>query len=71
MDEAIADFNAAISLKPDNHINHFNLAIGLAKKGEYYGALASYNEVLQLCPEFAYDPKSKQFCDMIAKIKQK
>jgi len=57
LDEAIADFNQAIKLAPDQADPYLNRGTALEAKGEYRAAIADYNRVLAANPEdaFAYN----------------
>jgi tetratricopeptide (TPR) repeat protein len=45
-DKAIADYNAALKLLPDNPQVHYNLGIALKSKGDIAGAIAECHAVL-------------------------
>jgi tetratricopeptide (TPR) repeat protein len=53
MDAAIADFNAAIALNPENSYAHHELGLALAKTGDVDGALTALDEAVKLNPQSA------------------
>ncbi|WLT38631.1 tetratricopeptide repeat protein [Synechocystis sp. B12] len=57
LDEAIADFNQAIKLAPEQADPYLNRGAALEAKGEFKAAIADYNRVLAVNPEdaFAYN----------------
>ncbi|HTD91244.1 MAG TPA: tetratricopeptide repeat protein, partial [Burkholderiales bacterium] len=50
-DRAIADFDVAATLKPDDPVVYHARAIELAVKGDYPRAIADFDKVLQLDPK--------------------
>ena len=50
---AIDDCSAAIELKPDLVIAHFNVAIAFRRNGDRGRALSEYDEILRLDPNYA------------------
>ncbi len=53
VDEAVAQYNRALQLNPDNEDVHFNLGIALARQGKLDEAIAQYREALKLMPDYA------------------
>jgi protein O-mannosyl-transferase len=53
IDEAIAHFNEAIRLKPDNILPYFNRGAAYAKSGRHQEAIEDYTEVIRLKPDYA------------------
>jgi tetratricopeptide (TPR) repeat protein len=50
---AIADFNQAIKLKPDNDIAYYNRGLFKNDLKDYQGAIADYNQAIKLNPDYA------------------
>jgi len=50
-DEAIAQYTAALRLKPDFSLAHYDLGNALARQGRVEEAVAQYREVLRLKPD--------------------
>jgi tetratricopeptide (TPR) repeat protein len=53
LDEAIASYNKALSLKPDNAEAYNNMGAALKDQGKLEEAIASYNKALSLKPDNA------------------
>ncbi len=53
LDEAIAEFRAAIRLKPDYAEAHINLGIALQDQGKLEEAIAEYRAAIRLKPDYA------------------
>ena len=53
MDGALADYDHAIRLKPDNPINMHNRGLARKVNGDFEGALADFNEAIRLQPDFS------------------
>jgi Flp pilus assembly protein TadD len=53
VDRAIADFNEAIRLEPNNAMQLNNRGHAYIKKGDYDRAIADYNEAIRLDPTLA------------------
>ena len=53
MDEAIAEFRAAIRVNPDFAIGHYNLGVALKKQGKLDEAIAEFRAAIRLQPDFA------------------
>lgn len=51
IDEAIAEYNAALRIKPAYATARTNLGVALAKRGKSADAVASYNEALRIKPD--------------------
>lgn len=51
--EAIAKYDEALRLNPDDEDTHFNLAIALARAGRNEEAKQHYEEALRILPEYA------------------
>ncbi|MEK7677935.1 MAG: tetratricopeptide repeat protein [Verrucomicrobiota bacterium] len=51
--EAIAKYNEALRLNPDDEDTHFNLAIALARAGRNEEAKQHYEEALRILPDYA------------------
>jgi tetratricopeptide (TPR) repeat protein len=51
MNQAVAEFQAAIRYKPDYVGAHFNLGSALARLGRYDEAIAEFSEALLLNPD--------------------
>jgi len=54
LDGAIADFNQAIELAPDQADPYLNRGTALEAKGEFAAAIADYNQVLSIDPKDAF-----------------
>ena len=52
-DRAIADFNEAITLSPDDAGTYYNRGIAYGEKGEYNLAIADYDKAIKLKPDYA------------------
>lgn len=52
VDRAIADFNAAIGLDPNNYAAHYNLGASYLRKGESGKALQSLSNTIHLNPSY-------------------
>jgi tetratricopeptide (TPR) repeat protein len=52
LDEAIAEFQAAIELKPDNPDAHRNLGSAYGEQGKWEEAAAAYEQTIKLAPDF-------------------
>jgi tetratricopeptide (TPR) repeat protein len=53
LDEAIADFNQALQLDPNDARIHYNLGTALLKKGRFEEAIASFQRAVQANPAYA------------------
>ena len=53
LDEAIASYNKALSLKPDYAEASYNMGNAFKDKGKLDEAIASYNKALSLKPDYA------------------
>ena len=53
LEAAIAEYRAAIQLKPDFAVDHFNLGIFLRKQGKPEEAIAEFRTAVQLKPDLA------------------
>ena len=53
LDEAIAEYRAAIRIKPDFAEAHYNLGVVLANQGKLDEAIAEYREAIRIKPDFA------------------
>jgi len=53
MDAAIAEFQAAIRLKPDYVLAHNSLGIALGGQGRLDEAISQFQEALRLKPDYA------------------
>ncbi|MGD0745856.1 MAG: tetratricopeptide repeat protein, partial [Verrucomicrobiota bacterium] len=53
VDEAIAQFQKALEIKPDFALAHYNLGNALAQKGNVDEAIIQYQEALQINPDDA------------------
>ena len=51
MDEAIASYDKALQLKPDDHQAWYNRGIALGNLGRLDEAIASFDKALQLKPD--------------------
>ena len=54
LDGAIADFNQAIKLAPDQADPYLNRGTALEAKGDFTAAIADYNQVLSIDPKDAF-----------------
>jgi lipoprotein NlpI len=54
LDAALADFNKAVELKPDNATAYDDRGIVKRAKGDLDGALADYNKCIELKPDDTY-----------------
>ena len=52
-DRAIADYNEAIRLNPNDADAYYNRGNAWSDKGDNDGAIADYNEAIRLIPQFA------------------
>jgi tetratricopeptide (TPR) repeat protein len=53
VNEALAHYQKALALQPDNALNHYNLGIALGKKGQTDEAIGQFQEALRLKPDDA------------------
>jgi Flp pilus assembly protein TadD len=53
VDEAIAEYRAALAISPGYSDAHYNLGIALARDGRRPEAIEEFNEALRLAPRFA------------------
>ena len=53
LDEAVAEYRAAIRLKPDYAEAHYNLGIALTDQGKLDEAVAEYRAAIRLQPDYA------------------
>jgi tetratricopeptide (TPR) repeat protein len=53
LDEAIASFNKALSLKPDYAEAYYNMGLAFQDQGKLEEAIGSYNKALSLKPDYA------------------
>ena len=51
--DAIADYDEAIRLKPNDAGAYLNRGIAKQKQGQYEAAIADYDEAIRLKPDFA------------------
>jgi tetratricopeptide (TPR) repeat protein len=51
--EAIADFEAALEIKPDLALTHNYLALALVERGEFEAAFTHYQKALDIDPDYA------------------
>ncbi|QMS88265.1 tetratricopeptide repeat protein [Nostoc edaphicum CCNP1411] len=51
-EEAIASFDSALKIKPDNHEAWFNRGVALGKSGQHEEAIASFDSSLKIEPDF-------------------
>src|SRR5208282_1539701 len=51
LDEAIADFNQALELDPQNADAYYNRGVAEYSNGELEAAIADYNQVIEINPE--------------------
>jgi tetratricopeptide (TPR) repeat protein len=52
--QAIADYNKAIELDPNDADAYYNRGIAYADQQEYAQAIADYNKAIELDPKYAY-----------------
>ena len=52
-DDAIADYNEAIRLRPQHALTYFNRGSAYRKKGQNEQAIADYQKALELSPDLA------------------
>ncbi|MBD2249297.1 tetratricopeptide repeat protein [Nostoc sp. FACHB-888] len=50
--QAIADFNQALKLQPNDAVAYYNRGVAYIKQGNYTQAIADYNQALNLQPNF-------------------
>ena len=67
MNEAVAEFQAAVRTKPDNVGAHFNLGSALARLGRYDEAIAEFSEALRLNPALADAREAIETCKALRK----
>jgi len=53
LDEAIAHFQKALEIQPDDAETHYNLGKALAGRGQVEGTIAHYRKALEIRPDFA------------------
>ena len=53
MDEAIADFNEAIRINPNNKMAYVNRGVAKSTKADYKGAFEDYSDVIRIAPDGA------------------
>ncbi|HUI06133.1 MAG TPA: tetratricopeptide repeat protein [Verrucomicrobiae bacterium] len=52
--EAIANYQQALQVTPDDALTHYNLGTALAEAGQVPEAIAQYEQAVQIQPDFAY-----------------
>ena len=51
---AIADYNQAIQIKPDDATAYYNRGIAKKNLGDYQGAIGDYNQAIKIQPDYSY-----------------
>jgi tetratricopeptide (TPR) repeat protein len=52
-DEAIAEYNKALKIKPDLAVAYLNRGLSYAQKGDYYRAFLDFDEAISLDPKYS------------------
>jgi Flp pilus assembly protein TadD len=53
LDDAVAQYQKALEISPNDPETHYNLGNALVQKGQWDSAITQYQEVLQLKPDFS------------------